>query len=308
RWEAAVHVTSRHPFAGIGVGAFRYEVENFGRLGRQNWPGFDNTNNFYLQIAAELGVIGLALVVGVLAAITAAIVRVIRSPQLRGETCLVYLALATSWVVFLVLFLTGPHLLFEQNQAMFWLIAAVFMKQHESLLTPQPTRLRWMIALGGVGLIAVTAFQLADGFGKLSPARRRTVLGLAHTQGFYPRETEETGRRFRWTRERALISVPTTHAEIRVEMIARHPDLATSPVGVLLTVDGKQPRRFEISKTEWQWIRYPVPSGVSSPANLEIQVERTWRPDDWVHNKDKRTLGVGVARIENADPSEPLPP
>jgi len=306
-WEPAVHITTRYPIAGIGLGGFSAEVENFARLAGRRWPRFDNANNFYLQVSSELGLLGLAVVVAVLGTILAAMVRVVRSPRLEGESRAIYAAITVSWITFLVMFLTGPHLFFEQNQAAFWLFAAAFAAHGDFRPKGDSRRRRWLTVAGIAVVAVIAAFQSAHAFGNLSLARRRVALGLEAGEGFYPRETDETGRRFRWIADQARLSVPTTRGEIRIELRAGNPDLATRPLGVWISLNGRA-TSFEITTPDWRWLRLPVPPATPNPAELHIRVERTWRPTDFGHPKDNRALGIAIARIENADPRDPLPP
>jgi len=307
-WEPTIHVARRYPVGGIGLGAFRYEMENIARLDGQKWRWLDNANNSYLQIFSELGLIGLAIVLATFVTLARAMACVIRSPRLTGETRWVYAALGTSWFGFLFLLLTAMWLLFEQIQVMFWLFAAVFAGHPDFPAAADWKRRRRFVSLALVSVAVIAGYQVVHGFGDLSPARRRAALGLEQSEGFYAWETDETGRRFRWTAEEARLVVPTGQGEIRVEMLARNPDLTSRPLVLWISLRGKTASRCEIISSNWRWVRVPVPPDSPNPAELRIRVERTWRPKDFRLSKDDRTLGVAIARIENTAPTDPLPP
>jgi len=307
-WKPTIHVALRYPVGGIGLGAFRYEMENIARLDGFQWRWLDNANNTYLQMAGELGLVGLGMVLVGFATLGRAIVRVIRSPGLDGERRWIYPALATVWFSFVVLLLTAVWLLFEQIQVIFWLFAAM-LAGHADFFGPAGSgrRRRFSaLALAALGVVGVS--QAIQGFGDLSPARRRVALGLERSEGLYPWETDETGRRFRWTGEEACLTVPTARGEIRIETLARNPDLASRPLGVWISLDGKPVTRCEIASSGWRWIRVSVPPGTPNPAELRFRVERTWSPKDFGSPRDNRSLGIAVGRVENAAPTEPLPP
>ncbi|MCX8038571.1 MAG: O-antigen ligase family protein [Candidatus Sumerlaeia bacterium] len=317
-WEPALHIAKLYPVGGIGLGAFHFEVGNVARLEGRHWPAFDNANNQYLQLAAELGAAGLALWLLVFGLVAYAIIRAVRSPAAAGPLSAVSLAIATAWFAFLIVFITGPHLLFEQVQAVFWLYAALPVwigcagREKETTTCP-PTRrwggfAAWPAVPGLAAVVVVTIAQVKEGSGDLSLRHRRPALGLLPAEGFYGRESDETGRRFRWTGEQARQSVPTARGELRIELRAGHPDLARQPLVVWFTLAGKTAHRCELSTDTWQWVRVPVPAQTPNPAELHIRVERTWRPSDLGIFRDTRRLGVAIARIENADPGDPLPP
>jgi len=307
-WKPTIHVVLRYSIGGIGLGAFRYEMENIARLDQRPWRWLDNANNTYLQTAGELGLIGLAIMIVAFAALIRAMLRVIRAPNLVGEARVIYPALGTAWLGFVVLLMTAMWLLFEQIQVMVWLFAAVFAWHPSFPAGLDLRRRRWLIALGIASVGAVGAYQMLHNFGDLSLASRRALLGLEQSEGFHAWETDETGRRFRWTGEEARLVVPTNRGEIRINLVARNPDLATRPLGVWFSLDGKPAGRSEITSSNWQWVRVSVPPNAPDRAELRIRVERTWRPRDLGFGHDTRVLGVAVARIENADSSDPLPP
>jgi len=307
-WEPAAYIAFHYPIGGIGLGAFHCEVKNVARLEGRRWPAFDNANNLYLQMASELGLVGLAVVVAVFAMVLTGMVRVIRSPRQERESCFIYISLTTAWLSFLILFLTGPHVFFEQIQIGFWLFAAVFAWHPDFYPAADLKRRRLGVALATASVAVVAAYQIVHAFGDLSLAGRRTALGLEQSEGFYGWETDETGRRFRWTGEEARLIVPTTKGEIRIEMQAKNPDLAARPLAVWISLSEKPIVRHDITSPSWRWVRIPVRPNTPNPAELRIRVERTWCPRDFRISYDKRALGVAISQIENDDPSAPLPP
>jgi O-antigen ligase len=307
-WEPAVDITLDYPLGGIGLGAYRYEVDNIQRLGRYGWKRrLDNANNFYLQVSSELGLLGLAVILAVFLAVGCCILRGVRSPRLEGEGRFVYLGIATGWLGLLALFLTGPHVEFEQVQLTFWLFAALVVSQESSRSAPTLSGQRRAILLGIAVIGTLAAMQLHRGFGDLSLAHRRAALGLEKAEGFYSWEMDRTRRRFRWTGAVARQEISTSHNEIRIELHANHPDLETTPLTVWISLDGKLVAQPRIDSRRWQWIRIAVPPDTPDPAELRIHVDRTWRPSDHGAAGDDRDLGVGISRIENVDAGVPLP-
>jgi hypothetical protein len=301
-------VVHRYPVGGIGLGAFRYEMDNVARLDGAQWRWLDNANNSYLQMAAELGLIGLAIVLLTLGVIAYKIIGAVRSPRLSGDDRVTRPAVAAAWFGFVFLLLTAVWLLFEQIQVMFWVFAAVIIEHGGEIPAGEAKRRRWFIPLIMASVAIVAVSQMVHGFGDLSPARRRIALGLEQGEGFHDWERDETGRRFRWTGEEARQIVTTALGEIRIEALARNPDLTSHPLTLWISLGGKTVARCEITSSSWRWVRVPVPLNTPNPAELCIRVERTWSPKDWGLGTDDRALGVAVGRIENALPGEPLPP
>jgi O-antigen ligase len=64
-WHAAWQVVKRHPLAGSGAGTFDLAWAAYGDFTR--WGGALDAHSLYLETFAELGIVGLVLVLGVLA-------------------------------------------------------------------------------------------------------------------------------------------------------------------------------------------------------------------------------------------------
>jgi hypothetical protein len=240
----------------------------------------------------------------------AAIVRVIRSRRLRGETRALLVGLATAWVTFLFLLMTAVWLLFVEVQVVFWLYAATFAVQRENHIPVEPARRRWRTGAALAAILVVGAVQLGLGLGSLSLERRRAALGFDIRTGFHALEIDQTGRRFQWTREKEVsVIVPAEREEIRLEVNTYHPKIAQRPFVFWTSLDGQTPVRHELASSGWKWFRLEVPEGTPHPARLTIRVEDTWRPSD--HNPssaEDRELGIQVGRIVNVDADTPLPP
>lgn len=54
-WSAAARIARLHPIAGIGLGRYPREAPGF----HSEWIPFENTHNFFLQLLAEAGLVGL---------------------------------------------------------------------------------------------------------------------------------------------------------------------------------------------------------------------------------------------------------
>ena len=90
-WHAAWHVGLRHPLGGTGAGTYDLAWAAFGDVGR--WGGALDAHSLYLEMLAELGVVGLVLTLALAAPVVAA---------LRSELDPVATAAAAAGIVFLV--------------------------------------------------------------------------------------------------------------------------------------------------------------------------------------------------------------
>ena len=80
-WHAAWQVAKHHPLGGSGAGTFDLGWAAYGDLGR--WGEALDAHSLYLETLAELGIVGLVLVLGLVAPAAAAL----RSERLRLGAC-----------------------------------------------------------------------------------------------------------------------------------------------------------------------------------------------------------------------------
>lgn len=76
-WEAGLRMVREHPIAGIGIGAFKSQMDHY----RPNWYGGPPfmAHNAYISVAAEMGIPGLLLFLSVLIASYMSLERVYRN-------------------------------------------------------------------------------------------------------------------------------------------------------------------------------------------------------------------------------------
>jgi O-antigen ligase len=123
-WRAAVDFAGEHPVMGLGLGQFP-------RL-YASYPGSDgaeNAHNFFLQVVAEAGLVGLAGLCTLLVSIALALTS--RSPRSRGAVRIVF-GLAVGVLAFVLTWMTGHPLLTLSNQLWLASVLAVGLAAVES--------------------------------------------------------------------------------------------------------------------------------------------------------------------------------
>jgi hypothetical protein len=122
-WGAAVHLIAAHPVLGLGPDNFRhfYGAE----LGLEGWDERIQANNVYLEILADLGVLGLAAFVWLVAGPLINLAR-----DWRG--CLVSLGIALSIGAFLFHGLLDSFLAFTPTALLLWLLLGLAQKPQVS--------------------------------------------------------------------------------------------------------------------------------------------------------------------------------
>jgi O-Antigen ligase len=118
-WTAALHMVQLHPLLGVGPDNFRhfYGAE----LGLETWDERVQANNLYLEILADLGVLGLAAFAWVIARPLALSVRLFRSPAQQPADYL-RLGAGAALVAFLVHGLADSFLAFTPTALLLWMM------------------------------------------------------------------------------------------------------------------------------------------------------------------------------------------
>ena len=99
-WHVAWYVTRTHPFLGTGAGTYDATWAAYGDLAR--WGGALDAHSIYLESLAELGPLGLVLVITLLAPVVSVLARGRRSPVVAASlggavTFLVHAGLDWDW-------------------------------------------------------------------------------------------------------------------------------------------------------------------------------------------------------------------
>ncbi len=150
-WKVAERMVEAHPLEGVGAGNFQVSSKHYvlqpGSLARSDeiFIGNKVTHNTYLQTAAELGLVGLALFLGVIAfslwCLVAAARRFSRAHDLRAE------ALARSLIVAMVGLLAADFFISEMFSKQLWLmlgigpaVLAIARQADAGATSPEPAR------------------------------------------------------------------------------------------------------------------------------------------------------------------------
>lgn len=279
-WAAATSMIAQRPAFGIGLGRFYKEVAVYApdpaALPRRQ----ENAHNYFLQVAAELGLIGLAAWVAVLAAALAPSLRVASSDRRLPGTRHLALGVSVGIVVYLLTWSTGHPLLVREGQFAFWPLvgaAAALGTTPRSVSHESRRSLRWTPWLV-IGLVAASV--------PFRAARDEARVDLTRlSSGLHEPEIDRSGHRFQWTVERAVFYVPSDARLFEFKLRSLAPFEQTLTV----LLDGIVADRLKLGDHVWRDERYPLPhrQGANRYRRVELVVTPIWRPPS-----DPRTLGV----------------
>lgn len=272
----AGRMVAEHPVLGVGTGRFDAAYELFGG-GASFRFGTWSAHNLFAQVAAERGLLGLAALLGLLAAVLVPALRKVRRNEPGGEPLRFFLAGLGAFLVH-SLFLETFQVRAIQLLAMITLgfVAAL---SADDPPPDAPKRERGVPVLLLLVLLA-------------SLVRVSTILAQPATPGFEAGfHLLEAGEE-RWTSARAATLVRVDGTTLR--LLVSHPAASElpSPPGLEIRVDGELVRTETGFDRYWRTVDVPVGSEPGTVIHLDLRATVPFRPADVGLGADRRVLGV----------------
>ncbi|MBP1635883.1 MAG: putative rane protein of ExoQ family protein, partial [Acidobacteria bacterium] len=234
----AARMFAAHPVFGAGVGRF-YALSR--RYTSPTWPYRQNAHNNFLQILAELGLVGLGLLLGLVGLVLRRWWRAVRQPPARPLLA----GLGGGTLAFLLTWLAGHPLLIFEVAVAFWaalgLVAGLSPAAGAVEEQAPAHRRRWTAAAAWVLAVAIAA--------SVVPRARSEVAGadLSRTwTAFSSPHVGRDGTPFRWMAGRAQVYAPSSAREVAVPF--RSPNGAAT---IKVLVDGKVQARAVAAGRRW---------------------------------------------------------
>lgn len=277
----AGRMVAENPILGVGTGRFDAAYELFGGSASFRF-GTWSAHNLFAQTAAERGLLGLAALLGLLAAVLVPALRKVRRNEPGGESLRFFLA-------GLGAFLVHSLLLDTFQVRAIQLLALVTLGFVAALSADDPPagapkRQRGVPALL---LLVLVAFL----------ARVATILGQPPMPGFEAGfHLLEAGDE-RWTGARAATLLRVDGTTLR--LLVSHPAASElpSPPGLEIRIDGEPVRTETGFDRYWRTVDVPVGHPLGSVIHLDLRATVPFRPADVGLGADRRVLGVRLLPI-----------
>ena len=308
-WKMAVEMIKDFPISGVGIGGYIIETSNYAKVFKTRFEIPQSTENYFLQVGSELGLIGIFVILWIFWEIIKKIRFAYKNIQKYDKNnCMLLGALAGIFSYLLnIQFHTyiGSH----EIKYTFWLLLAIVFissesKDREKIKTS--TKKRFVILASSLILIYGVS-HLWNSTHSLSLKRISEKYELQQDFGLYQEEADSEGRIFRWTREYGGITIRNEQPIIRIPLLASHPDIQENPVEVIIFVveDFFKKKTFldkiVINNNTWKYYEYSLQNKFSPELILLFKVSRTWNPLKDQGNPDQRDLGVGIGQIQFID-------
>ena len=264
----AIWMTAAHPWFGVGIGQYAVQrhlftpPEMFARF-----PSLDAHNQF-AWVAAELGLVGVAAFVWLIASVLLVLWRSLRDRPRDARLLVTSAGLAA----FVVTWIIGQPISIPQAGYTFWIVAGAAIGWAGGTGQARP--------LGSSAVAGATAVALA--LCVSIPFRAATAIGgidlSRAAYGVHRWEEDETGVRFRWTHDRATLFMREDARLVELPMTAaRRPPGAPDPT-VEIFVNDRLLDRLTLAGRDLQRVRIEAPPEAGPYWRIDLHVSPTWDP------------------------------
>jgi LPXTG-motif cell wall-anchored protein len=305
-WKAAGCMIKDYPLTGVGIGAFIIELPNYARLHEFPLRTTDSAENYFIQVFAELGIIGLFFALWIFWLIFKRMKKGFSQYLSRDRWKYMQIGVSCGIISMFLIFFVHTFIGSYELKYTFWLLVGMLFIMNRSEREAESkvsfSKKFRFISLGVV--LIFTCFQLWNSTHSLSLEHRTEMLGLDQSFGFYDTETTKTGNEFRWSKKNSALSIKIEKPVMEIPLMASHPDIRGKPVKVkiYLIKDFFREERLlaEIVLTEssWKSVECPVPYEIDSQVILLFKVSRIWNPWEISKAPDTRNLGIALGEIK----------
>jgi O-antigen ligase len=303
-WRAAEAMFEAYPLTGVGLGAYIIELPNYFQHMGYSFRRTDSALNYFFQVAAELGLIGLLAITWVTIEIFRQLLRTWKTcpPGKKFLLAGVLAGLAAFGVNFCFQTFVGSY----EVKSTFWLLLALAFSIDGAREFPVRTRgqRRNFTALGLLLILTFGAVYLSNSTGSLSLETRTKDLHLSQDFGLDRVEKTADGLEFRWSQKSAGLAVRIEKSTLGIPLLASHPDIQKNPVKVRLFLvknffrEKKLLDVITIREELWKTYHYSLAEDQGQEVILLFKVSRTWNPLKTLGIPDSRNLGVAIGKIE----------
>lgn len=116
-------------------------------------------------------------------------------------------------------------------------------------------------------------------------------------KGWHQPEIQAEGY-VRWTKKEPVFIMKISGRKIKLEISTSKPNIEKEPIMGDVFCNGMKIGDFILNEYGWKHMNFEIQEGMKGEvARFKLILNRTWRPDDFFRNGDKRELGISVRRI-----------
>ena len=290
QWKQAISMWKNFPFVGIGLGTFALELPNYNQKAQDETP-IDNAWNQYLNLLAELGLIGTLFWLLFWATFFISIFSYIKNNGLKFITSQ-FVVSSTLILVFLFLNVFGAHFQAPEVSAGLAALSALLL----AFYTPKSFKITWpdkretfIIALI---LLIISAAQMQNSLNPLSWKILQKKYNLPTEFGLYKTENWQDIFEYRWTEKYAGININIPNKnKVAVLRMAAFDANPQNPKFVKVWLGDTYLKTLKFTDNNWtekQIYFYDYSHGDYS---LIFECNKTWNPPN---ETPPRSLGIAI--------------
>jgi prepilin signal peptidase PulO-like enzyme (type II secretory pathway) len=275
------------PLWGVGIGEFNFALAKYS-------PGYTwgtietfHPHNYFLQIAVELGLIGLYAFSWILGIIFIKGLHI-----MRGKRDFVKLGIWFGIIGFIFTFFGDCYLWNIEMELMFWLmIGLLFVDKTGNMDVPTPMRPheKKLMIIISVFVILTIPFQIYQ--------RSQFSFLPEKTVGLYKEVFKEEGKEYRWGEKVVLIPLEKKGNLVHIPIKLGNPDIKEKPVKAKIFINRKIIDHLDFKDNDWHMLQYPIQDIQGAEISLKIEVSRTWNPYLMGVRHETRDLGPALGKI-----------
>lgn len=307
-WKAGLDMFRDYPLTGVGVGSFIIELPN--SLKKMGLPhqSTDSALNYVLQIGAELGIVGLAALAGIVGLIFQRARRQWQEISARDPDLYIFIGAVSGLAAFAANFVFQTFIGSFEVKYVLWFLVALALAVPSTEARPEPGKILQQRSAGHfktAAILLVFIYGLLHSWNalhSLSLRSRTEEFSLRQDFGFYEWERDNAGRAFRWTKKTAGLTLDNPGPQLILPCLASHPDLEKNPVFLKVYLANaffkkeRLLRRISINQKGWRELTFSSREIPRKKAYLIFETSRTWRPLESLGQPDPRSLGVAIGK------------
>jgi prepilin signal peptidase PulO-like enzyme (type II secretory pathway) len=286
-WKHTIQMVEDFPLWGVGIGEFNFALAKYS-------PGYTwgtietfHPHNYFLQIAAEMGLIGLYAFLWILGIIFIKGLHI-----MRGKRDFVKLGIWFGIIGFIFTFFGDCYLWNIEMELMFFLcIGLLFVDEEKNEMAQTHRRSFERKLLIGLSIILFLTIplQIYQRF-QISFLSERSL-------GLYQEKFKDEGGEYQWGEKVVMIPLEVKGNWIHIPIRFGNPDIKEHPVKAKIFVNRRIIDPLDFKDNDWHMLRYPIQNMESPEILLKIEASRTWNPYLMGVKHEIRDLGPALGKI-----------
>ncbi len=301
-WNRSLQMVEEKPLTGVGIGNVYRNIQSYkGHTVR--YCDTENSHNYYLQIAAELGIPVLILFICILLSLYSSPANVAQRGKQTLKEEITLRPFRYGLGAYLLTLFTGHPLLLLNQQFLFWPVVAIISKGRWLQEGSQEKSFPKMNILKKIGLICFFLYVIGFSINVF----KQEPWTIPVTYGFYSEENW-SGTSMRWIAGKAEYYLPAERKKLVLKVVAQSFN-SQRPKGLTLTVsiNNKIVDRVHFFDGGSKILNYSLSSIDGRDIKINFEVDRVFSPKKIGISQDSRLLGVAIGELNELSALPAIP-